>query len=95
MIEELRNKFTKFNQEHLLDFFDELNDEEKNLLIQDLKSIDFERVSQLFEEVFLKTDQNDQHQISSELKPLNDDVYQSTVDLSIEKKDFYRQIGKR
>lgn len=38
----------KYNQEHLLDFFDELEDLEKENLISQISSIDFEEIKQLY-----------------------------------------------
>ena len=92
MIEELRNKLKRFNQEHLLDFLNELDDEQKLLLINDIKSIDFVKVDQLFKEV--STDEIDcQSSFDNKLEPLNDQVYQSIKDWNDVKKDYYRQIG--
>ena len=38
----------KYNQEHLLYFYDELNDEEKNNLLNQISNIDFEYMKSLF-----------------------------------------------
>ena len=40
-MEQIKELLKKYNQEHLLYFYDTLNDEEKNNLIEDIKSIDF------------------------------------------------------
>ena len=39
----------KYNQEHLLDFYDELNDSQKESLLSQLINIDFEKVHTLYE----------------------------------------------
>lgn len=91
MFEELKNKLINFNQEHLFQFLDDLNDEQKNLLIDDIQSIDLEEVCQIFNEV---SEDANQDKLESVLEPLNDQVYQSTKDLSNEKKDYFRTIGK-
>lgn len=41
----------KYNQEHLLKFYDELNDEEKNHLLSQIKSIDFDEMKGLYESI--------------------------------------------
>lgn len=38
----------KYNQEHLLNFWDELTDHQKAKLLNQLSSIDFEKVDNLF-----------------------------------------------
>ena len=46
----VKEKLTKYNQEHLLKFYNELTDEEKGNLLEDILKIDFEQVQNLFEE---------------------------------------------
>lgn len=38
----------KYNQEHLLDFYDELDEDKKNHLVNQILSIDFEQIQQLY-----------------------------------------------
>lgn len=44
-----KNILTKYNQESLLSFYDELNDDEKNLLINQICRIDFQQIFDLYE----------------------------------------------
>ena len=48
-VTELRKKLEKFNQEHLLTFWDELNNEQKNILFEELNQLDFNYVTESFE----------------------------------------------
>ena len=93
MVEELREQLKQFNQEHLLDFVDELNDEQRQRLIADIKSVDLEKVSRLFGEV--SSDGDQAIKCPAKLEPLNEEVYQSIRDLSPDAKERYRQIGKQ
>lgn len=92
MIEELKNTLKKFNQLHLLDFVDELNDEEKNLLINDIQSIDLEKVCKLFDEI--SSNKEDKSPDENLIEPLSDDVYKSIKCLADEEKNEFRKIGK-
>lgn len=44
----MREKLLKYNQEHLLAFFDTLSDAEKESLLNDIELIDFDLISQLY-----------------------------------------------
>lgn len=46
--EETLNNLKKFNQEHLLNFYNELNDEEKENLLNQISSIDFNLMQNLY-----------------------------------------------
>lgn len=92
MVEELRDQLKRFNQEHLLQFVDELNDEQRNRLIADIQSLDLERILQLFKEISSEGDQTSNG--SAKLEPLNEQVYQSVRELDADTKERYRQIGK-
>lgn len=52
MIEDLKKAkeiLKKYNQEHLLNFYDELNNEERDLLIKQICTIDFDKILNLYE----------------------------------------------
>ena len=46
--EKAKDVLKKYNQEHLLNFYDELNDEEKNLLVTQILNINFEQILNLY-----------------------------------------------
>ena len=90
MVEELRDRLIQFNQEHLLDFVDELTDDQRQRLINDIQSLDLEKVTQLFKEISSDGDQAS----PAKLEPLEEEVLESMQDLSADKRDRYREIGK-
>lgn len=47
----VREKLRKYNQEHLLDFYDELDDFKRECLLSQLDSIDFEKVTGLYRDL--------------------------------------------
>lgn len=48
-LEEIRGTLKKYNQEHLLNFYDELDEEKQTLLLDQLSHIDFKKVNMLYE----------------------------------------------
>ena len=56
----IKEKLEKYGQEHLLEFYNELYDHERVKLLNQLNSIDFEKVNHLYEtlrEVPIPTDE--------------------------------------
>lgn len=51
MIDEVKEQLKKYNQEHLLRFYDVLNEEEKEHLINQINTIDFDLMDRLFYEI--------------------------------------------
>ena len=48
-IEEIRNKKKKYNQEHLLNFYDEMEENKQNKLLEQIENIDFELIKSLYD----------------------------------------------
>ena len=48
MYNEILNKLEKYNQTHLLKFYDELNDKEKEELLNQIDNIDFDYINELY-----------------------------------------------
>lgn len=76
----------KYNQEHLLYFYDELSEEEKNILINQILNIDFEKIINLY----LNSKKN---KILSdiEISPLPHLEKDKLIDKEL---DYYTQIGE-
>lgn len=50
---EVKELVKKYNQEHLLKFYDELNDKEKENLINEIKNVDFEQMKNIYENSYI------------------------------------------
>ncbi len=50
MLEDVKEILQKYGQEHLIGFYDELTEKEKQNLIEQIKRIDFDKISKLYEE---------------------------------------------
>ncbi|HHT37825.1 MAG TPA: UDPGP type 1 family protein [Mollicutes bacterium] len=51
MYNDVLSKLKKYNQEHLLRFYDELNDAEKKHLLDQINTIDFEQMNELYKSI--------------------------------------------
>lgn len=83
-MDELMQKLKIYNQLHLLNFYEKLSEEQKQELLRDIESIDFEKMQKLFEE-------KDFH-ISKDVK-ISCAPYIDKVSLSAKEKEKYEQLG--
>ena len=83
-MDELMQKLKMYNQLHLLNFYEKLSEEQKQELLRDIESIDFEKMQKLFEE-------KDFH-ISKDVK-ISCAPYIDKVSLSAKEKEKYEQLG--
>lgn len=76
----------KYNQEHLLKFYNELSDDEKKSLIDDISSIDFEKMEEIY---------NNREKNITANKEVSFAPYIDKSKLSIEDKERYEQLGAK
>lgn len=76
----------EYNQEHLLYFYDELSEEEKNMLINQILNIDFEKIINLYNNSKIDEDLS-----NVEISPLS---HIEKDKISEKDLDYYIQIGK-
>lgn len=84
--EKAKSILSKYHQEHLLNFYDELNNEEKEFLINQICNINFQQIFDLYE-----ASKIDEVIPQNLIEPL---YYTIKKDLSNEELTYYNQIGK-
>lgn len=89
----IRLELAKFGQEHLLNFYDDLSSEEKELLLQDIAAIDLAEVTGAFARSNPKNEAAHEA-IDDLLEPLHPDIHQSLARTSPKELQTYRSIGK-
>lgn len=94
-VENLRQELHRFDQDHLLQFWDQLNNEQKTHLYNDLKSIDFAYVTKIFKECVGTGGGDDSGKLDDLLQPIPSDLYGSVSRTSPEKLRSYRNEGLR
>ncbi|CAB3238138.1 unnamed protein product [Arctia plantaginis] len=89
--ESLLGKLTAHGQGHLLTYWSELGEKERELLIRDIEKIDFSEVNELFRRA------NDTSKVILEkledLKPIPESHYEAVPNLSNEKIEEYETLG--
>lgn len=81
----LKNKLKKYNQEHLLNFYEKLEEEEKQKILNQIENIDFEQVNNLYEKTQEKIEFGD-----AKIEPIN---YVEKDKLSKEEYEEYDRLG--
>lgn len=79
----IKSKLEEYEQEHLLKFYNELNEIEKQELIDDILSVDFEQMKMLYGNINNKEEDGEIGQIP----------YINKEELSKEELDYYNRIG--
>ena len=85
-LEEIKMKLVSYGQEHLLTFYNELNEQEQNELLNQIDSIDFELVSKLY------NNRNSMANTDDVIEPLG---YVDKLKLSNKEIEMYTEMGKR
>lgn len=84
-LNEIKELLTKYNQEHLLEYYDNLDDAKKEELLSQIVNIDFEQLNRLYEQTKQEIDMP-----KTELKPIE---YVDKFKLSNEEYENYEKIG--
>ena len=93
-VENLRNYLTKFDQQHLLRFWDKLSDAEKRDLCRDIREFNMEEVCNYFQRA-LKTLDECQRKLDDRMKPIPEEASGSVMKCSEEELDTFRKEGLR
>lgn len=83
----IKEKLNKYGQEHLLKFYEELTDEEKENLLEDILEINFEQIEKLYAET--KVEDKFKEDIIEPIK------YIDKEKLNMEEKEYYNKIGEK
>ena len=83
-LNEIKQKLEKYNQSHLLKFYDQLDDNQKEKLLNSISSIDFDKINSLY----LKKDEQIKHDL---VEPL---AYIDRLKLRSKEIEHYKKIGE-
>ena len=88
---ELKSLLEKYNQKHLLQFWDEISEKERKFLIEDINNLNLSNVTSYFHRAVLAN--KNKLFLDTKVKPVSNDSIESLQDLSIEKLGYYESIG--
>ncbi|KAL3842150.1 hypothetical protein ACJMK2_020196 [Sinanodonta woodiana] len=91
-IELLRSELVQHNQEHLLQFWDHLSEQQKNSLYHELKSQNYEEINQYFKTA-MATLENASEKLDDLLEPLPSDVCGGVARCDKQTVENYRKSG--
>ena len=91
-MENLKSQLEEFGQGHLLQFWDTLVDSEKQLLFDDLSSIDIGKVTDYFKRT---TQQQCTEKTDDRLRPVPDECYGSVSRMKADELQGYNESGLR
>ncbi|XP_033208355.1 UDP-N-acetylhexosamine pyrophosphorylase [Belonocnema kinseyi] len=88
----LKEKLQKFNQDHLLQFWDEISDQEKSALFKDILELDLPEVTSYFSKAMNFLNANTEI-LDSKIQPIPGDVFESLCTSTPAKLDQYELRG--
>lgn len=80
-------------QQHLIQFWSDLNQEQQQTLLNDLESINFEEVTDMFQKTISETNE-DNEKLDDRLQPIPSEIHGSITRTSPEKLKLYENEGK-
>lgn len=83
----VKEKLNKYGQEHLLKFYEELTDTEKEELLDDILEINFEQIETLYKQI-----REEQKSKEDTIEPIE---YIDKEKLTQEEKNYYNEIGEK
>lgn len=91
---ELHERLLEVGQEHLLRFWNELNDDERELLIKDIKELDLDKVEQYFKDTMSSLNANTL-QLDERLQPIPDEKIMRIHQTQPSTLSTYHSIGMK
>ncbi|XP_051158020.1 UDP-N-acetylhexosamine pyrophosphorylase [Leptopilina boulardi] len=88
----LKEKLEKFNQVHLLRFWDKISDQEKSTLFKDILELDLPEVTSYFAKSLISIKANREN-LDSKIKPIPENVFESVCSSTKEKLEQYELTG--
>ena len=90
----LQQDLKSANQEHILAYWSELNEKQREILLHDINEIDFNRVTDGFNSIKHEFQSNsNQDNIDDLMEPVPDDIIGSVDETSAKQLENYRQKG--
>ncbi|XP_053681930.1 UDP-N-acetylhexosamine pyrophosphorylase-like protein 1 [Sabethes cyaneus] len=90
----LKENLTKFGQQHLLQYWNELNEKERCLLMKDIEELNLDEVNEFFERATSSLEDGSA-KLDDKMKPIPDDNFLSVIEEDKKQLEFYNQEGLR
>ena len=90
--QDLKEKLASYGQEHLVRFWDELNDEERSLLIADIKELNLEEIKSFYERATASLEENAE-KLDDRLQAVPESTFMSTTRTNMEQLKIFEHEG--
>ena len=87
MTDQLETQLKEYHQQHLLKFWNQLDQTQRQQLADDIASLDLQYVTQSFDKV-IQTSRNSQEKKDDRIMPLSDQVYCTLADIDGHRLDW-------
>lgn len=91
--QELKLKLASYGQEHLVQFWNEISDEERNLLIADIKELNLDEIQAFFKRATASLEESAE-KLDDRLQPVPESTFMSTTRTNKEELKIYENEGK-
>lgn len=93
-IENIKEKLVRYGQEHLIKYWDELTDQQRNNLVDDINEINLEEVQSFFKRATSSLEESAK-KLDDRMEPIPESTFMSTSRTNEEKLKVYENEGKR
>lgn len=83
----VKEKLKKYGQEHLLNFYNRLDERKQKQFLKDILKIDFEEIKNLYNNI-----QKDSKNVENKIEPIG---YVNKEKLSLDEQEHYMEIGEK
>lgn len=94
IFENVKEKLARYGQEHLIKYWDELNDQERMSLIQDIQEINLEEVQSFFKRATASLEESSA-KLDDRMQAIPESTFMSTSRTDEEKLKVYENEGKQ
>lgn len=92
-MERLRKKLSEYNQEHLLRFWEELMDEDRNQLENDIDELDLREITEYFKKAVESSHRIGQNILDDKIQPIDETKIASAKTSTEEELNIYKERG--
>lgn len=92
-MERLREKLNEYGQEHLLKFWEELTDEDKNILENDINELNLPEIMSYYQKAMESSLHVGQNMLDDKIQPIDEKKIASNKTSTKKELDLYEEIG--
>jgi len=92
-MEHLRKKLSEYDQDHLLKFWNELTDEDRNQLENDIHELDLQEITIYFKKAIESSQHDGNNKLDDKVQPIDEEKIASIKTSTKEELKMYEELG--